>query len=256
LELKNNKRVVVCGTISSKTVLGFLALAFLTFGIAAQASNLVVNGGFETTTSGPNFEFNRNTTATGWTSSGYNFIFAPGAADTTGATGQYGNLKLWGPGTGSSNGLPATSPAGGNYAAADGAFQVGAISQTIHGLNPGDSYIVSFWWGGAQQSGFTGATTEQWQVSLGSQTQSTVVLHNVNHGFTGWKQQSFAYTATSASEVLSFLAIGTPAGVPPFSVLDGVTLNAATPEPGTLSLVFGGLLGGVGFIRSKKWFKN
>ena len=256
MELKNIKSVVVRGTVSSKTVLGFLALAFLTYGIAAQASNLVTNGGFETTTNGPNFQFDNNTTATGWTSSGYNFIFAPGAADTTGATGQFGNLQLWGPNNGSANGLPATSPAGGNYVAADGAFEVAPIQQTINGLNPGASYTVSFWWGGAQQSGFTGATTEQWQVSLGSQTQSTVVLDNANHGFTGWKQQSFTYTATSASEVLSFLAVGTPAGVPPFSVLDGVTLNAATPEPGTLSLVFGGLLGGLGFVRSRKWFKT
>jgi hypothetical protein len=131
---------------------------------------------------------------------------------------------------------------------------VGAISQTINGLTPGDQYTVSFWWGGAQQSGFTGATTEQWQVSLGSQTQSTVILHNANHGFTGWQQQSFTYTPTSASELLSFLALGTPTGVPPFSVLDGVTLNAATPEPGTLALLGSGLLAGVGFVRSKKWF--
>src|ERR1035438_793122 len=161
-------------------VVGFSTVALLTFAVTAQANNLVVNGGFETTTNGPNFQFNINPVATGWTSNGYNFIFAPGAADTAGATGQFGNLQLWGPGNGSANGLPASSPAGGNYVAADGAFEVAPIQQTINGLNPGASYTVSFWWGGAQQSGFTGATTEQWQVSLGSQTQSTVVLDNAN----------------------------------------------------------------------------
>jgi hypothetical protein len=57
-------------TLRKSTVLGFLALTFLAFGITAQANNLVVNGSFETTTNGPNFQFNRNTTATGWTSNG------------------------------------------------------------------------------------------------------------------------------------------------------------------------------------------
>lgn len=239
-------------------VLGLLALAILTLAMAAQASNLVVNGDFETTTNGPDFQFDHNTVATGWTSNGYNFIFAPGAADTTGATGQFGNLQLWGPGNGSNNGLPATSPTGGNFAAADGAFQVGAISQTINGLTAGNSYTVNFWWAGAQQSGFTGATTEQWQVSLGGQTQSTVVLNNANHGFTGWQSQSFTYTATSSSELLSFLAVGTPNGVPPFVLLDGVSLNAnsTVPEPGTLTLLFGGLMGGLGVIKSRNWFKR
>jgi Protein of unknown function (DUF642)/PEP-CTERM motif len=247
----------VPGTLRKSTILGFLALALLTLGISAQASNLVVNGDFETTTAGPNFQFDNNTTAPPWTSSGYNFIFAPGAADTVGATGQFGNLQLWGPGNGSANGLPATSPSGGNYVGADGAFEVGAISQTINGLTAGNSYVVSFWWGGAQQSGFTGATTEQWQVSLGGQTQSTVVLNNASHGFTGWQSQSFTYTATSSSELLSFLAVGTPTGVPPFVLLDGVTLNASSvPEPGTITLMLGGLLGGIGALRSKKWFNR
>ena len=260
---ENLKRLTALRTLRKSAVVGITTLAVLTLGVAAQASNLVSNGDFEITTNGPNFQFDHNTVATGWTSTNnnhnaYNFIFAPGAADTSGATGQFGNLKLWGPGTGSNNGLPATSPTGGNYVAADGAFQNGAISQTINGLTVGNSYTVNFWWAGAQQSGFTGATTEQWQVSLGNQTQSTAVINNANHGFTGWQSQSFTYTATSASEVLSFFAVGTPNGVPPFVLLDGVSLNAnnPVPEPGTITLVLGGLLGGIGTLRSKKWFNR
>jgi len=65
---------------------------------------------------------------------------------------------------------------------------------------------------------------------LGSQTQSTPVLSNVSHGFTGRSQESFIYQATSSSETLSFLAVGTPTGVPPFSLLAGVQV-AALPEP-------------------------
>lgn len=45
---------------------------------------------------------------------------------------------------------------------------------------------------------------------------------------------------TSASEVLSFLAIGTPAGVPPFALLDGVSISEV-PEPGSLVLLGAGL---------------
>lgn len=240
-----------------------MALLALLITVPAFANNLVVNGDFETTTNGPNFQFDNNTVATGWTSTNnnndaYNFIFAPGAADTTGATGQFGNLQLWGPNNGSNNGLPATSPTGGNFVAADGAFQNGAISQTINGLTVGNSYTVSFWWAGAQQESFTGATTEQWQVSLGGQTQSTAVVNNADHGFTGWMAQSFTYTATNSSEVLSFFAVGTPNGVPPFVLLDGVTLNAdsSVPEPGTLALVGSGLLGVVGFARRYQFKKK
>lgn len=214
---------------------------------SANATSLIVNGGFETTTNGPG-EFDYSTIATGWTSSGYNFIFASGTADTTGSSGQYGNVTLWGPNNGSINGLPATSPDGGNFVAGDGAFQVGAIQQMINGLIPGDTYEVGFWWAGAQQSNRTGATTEQWQVSLGSQTQSTPVVQNASHGFTGWVYQVFDYTATSASETLSFLAVGTPSGVPPFALLDGVSLTDVpntqvfiTPEPATVGLVVTGL---------------
>jgi hypothetical protein len=255
LKIKNTRNTTLLCTLRKSAVLGFLALAFLTFGIAAQAGNLVVNGGFESTTSGPG-QLGYNTNATGWTTTGYNFLFASGTADTTGTNGVYGNLQLWGPNNGSANGLPASSPDGGNYVAADGAFQIAPIQQTINGLTPSDSYTVSFYWAGAQQYTFNGPNTEQWQVSLGSQTQSTAVYQNPSHGFSGWQQQSFTYTATSASEVLSFLAVGTPTGVPPFSLLDGVTLNAATPEPATLALLGSGLLAGVGFVRSKKWFNR
>ena len=270
INLESKKKMTMLGTLRKSTVLGFLAAAFLTFAVTAQANNLVANGGFETTTNGANYQFESShsnhpyTTATGWTSTNShhnasNFIFSSGRADSTGATGQSGNLKLWGPGTGSNNGLPASSPDGGNYVAADGAYQNGAISQTINGLTVGDSYTVSFWWAGAQQSGFTGATTEQWKVSFGSQTQSTAVVHNASHGFTGWMQDSFTFKADKTSDLLSFFAVGTPNGVPPFVLLDGVDLEAnktPTPEPGTLALLGSGLLGGLGVLRSKKWFNR
>lgn len=233
--------------------IGLSAMALLALAMSAHATNLVTNGSFEMTTSGGG-QMGFNTDATGWTTNGYNFIFPAGSADTTGVTGQFGNLQLWGPNNGSPNGLPASSPDGGNFIAADGAFQVGAITQTINGLTPGAFYNVSFWWGGAQQFGFDGATTEQFEVSLGGENLFTQVLQNSSHGFTGWQFQSFTFTADNTSDVLSFLAIGTPDGVPPFVLLDGVSMNqesSTTPEPATLTMMATGLVGLGGFARRR-----
>lgn len=231
----------------NRAVIASLTIA-LAMGMAGRVqANLVTNGSFETTTNG-NGQLGYNTNATGWTVTGYNFIFASGTADTSGAVGVYGGLQLWGPNNGSSNGLPASSPDGGNFVAADGAFEQGPISQTLNGLTPGHTYQVGFYWAGAQQKNFNGTQTEQWQVSFGSDTQSTVVLENTSHGFTGWRSQVFNFTANSASEGLSFLAVGTPTGVPPFSLLDGVSVNDVTvsplpaPEPSTLLVAGMGLL--------------
>ena len=88
-------------------------------------------------------------------------------------------------------------------------------------------------------------------MSLGNETHSTAVISNVSHGFSGWVHQTFTFTAASASEVLSFLAVGTPAGVPPFALLDGVTLAAAVPEPSSWALMLGGFAV-VGFIARRR----
>lgn len=118
---------------------------------------------------------------------------------------------------------------------------MGPLSQTIDGLTVGKQYAVSFWWAGAQQAGFYSPTTEQWVVSLGDQTIATPTVNNVSQGFTGWAYQTFNYTATSSSELLSFLAVGTPSGVPPFSLLDGVTVQQV-PEPAAWTLLMAGLV--------------
>jgi hypothetical protein len=221
-------------------------------GAANAATELVTNGDFELTTNGSG-QLGYNTQATGWAASGYNFLFAPGVADSTGTTGVDGNLKLWGPGDGSANGLT-SSPSGGNYIAADGAYEVGAITQSISGLTIGQSYTLTFEWAGAQQYNFTSPTTEQWEVSLGGETFTTPVADDVNHGFTGWMNQSFTYTATATTELLSFLAIGTPSGEPPFSLLDGVSLQATpVPEPSSLILIIGcAAMAGVRHLKSRQ----
>jgi hypothetical protein len=234
----------------------FAATTTLALATPALATNLVVNGDFETATLDGSYQFGDGYPSeqlAGWTTNGYNFLFQPGTADAAGATGQYGGLSLWGPNNGSDNGLPAISPTGGNFVGADGAFGVGAIEQVINGLIAGRKYDVSFWWGGAQQEGFTGPTTEQWEVALGGEHQSTAILDNADHGFTGWQKQTFTFTATGPNEVLSFLAHGTPDGVPPFSLLDGVSMEAASaPEPASWALMILGFAATGAVLRRRR----
>ncbi|MBV8646344.1 hypothetical protein [Paludibacterium sp.] len=226
----------------------------LSFANAAEATNLVTNGDFSTNGGGGQVGF--NTTLNGWTlanSQSYTFLFGSGTQATSGVTGQYGSLSLWGPGNGSQNGLT-SSPAGGYFIAQDGAFQQAAMQQTINGLVAGQNYAVSFYWAGAQQSGFTGATTEQWEVSLGGQNLYTSVVSDPSEGFSGWQYTTLTFTATSSSELLSFLSIGTPSGVPPFALLDGVSMTqvASAPEPASAAVMLTGLAGLMALV----WYRR
>lgn len=230
-----------------------IVLSLGTNGAEAQI-NLVSNGSFESTsTGGANFQLGyAGNNADDWQNTSYNFLFAAGSADTTGANGQHGLLWLWGPGTGSANGMPASSPDGGNYVAADGDYQAGPISQTISGLTVGELYAVHFWWAAAQQSGYDGVTTETWHVTLGTETHATPIVTNPDHGFIGWMEETMYFTAQNSTDTLVFRAFGTPVGVPPFALLDGVSL-VAVPEPGTMLLSLVGLtgLGMVGLRRRR-----
>ncbi len=235
-----------------------LACAALLIPVSAIAGpNLVVNGDFEQTTmySGGTFtpeQINSNNVS-GWSTNGYNFIFGANTASTVGSTGQYGTLTLWDGSQVAGGAVLGQSPTGGNFVGADGAFEVGAITQTLTGLSKGTDYAVSFDWAGVQQSGYTGDTTEQWQVSLGGQTQSTAVAKDASHGFTGWMHQTFVFEADGTSDLLSFLAIGTPNGEPPFSLLDGVSA-VAVPEPASLVLMITavGLVGAAGLAFGRR----
>ena len=227
----------------------FAALSVAVLSTAASASTItIVNGGFETTTFGGG-QLGYNTDVTGWSTTGYNFVYTGVASATTGVSGQYGNVALW------TTASFVASPNGGNFLALDGAYGQGALTQTISGFNTGDKVTINFSFAGAQQQGFDGENTEQFMVSLGGQDLYTEVLKNHSHGFTGWKSESLTFTATSSSEVLSFFAIGTPAGVPPMSLLDGVSATSntvsAVPEPSSIALMMTGFASLGGYVRSR-----
>ena len=75
------------------------------------------------------------------------------------------------------------------------------------------------------------------------------IVSDASQGSTPWLQQSFLYTATSTTETLTFLAQGTPTGLPPMVALDGISLTAA-PEPASIAL-FGVGLGVLAFLRRR-----
>ena len=249
--------------------IAFAAAALIAGAPGAQAvTNLVTNGEFNSFTShGANNQIASPSTTgsasvlSNWANSGYTFDYTPGAnpAANCAERGCGGPLSLWNSTNGgvssttggvvSSGNTTFTAVPGGtgsNFIAVDPVYQSAApdLTQTISGLMVGGLYDLTFYYAGAQQTGFSGATTEGWTGSLGRSGFTTATINDASHGFTPWVQATFAFIATSASEVLSFTATGGPAsGDPPFALLADVSLTYA-PEPATWAVMmagFGGL---------------
>jgi hypothetical protein len=233
--------------------------------LSAHASppvNLVSNGDFESNGGlgqlGGGISF-----ATGWTSGtpsdaavAFNFI-VDATADSVGfpsvnTATVHTNIFMWGPGKGVSNGFTGSSN-GGKFLGSDADYANAPVSQVINGLTVGKQYAIGFEWAQGQFTDATGPTTTGWNVSFGSENQSTGAAALPSQGFSGWKNYAGTFTASAASQTLSFLAIGGPAGLPPFALLDGVTLTEvpAVPEPGTLALMLAGF-GLVGVMAKRR----
>ena len=211
--------------------------------------------------------------------SNLNFIFGPSNTATVGVTGNgadgFGALTKYTPNgslssppdaTGNNTRLslyssvnspslpgvsviPSSSPNGGNFVALDGSADVGPLSQQLSGLTIGNQYDLSFYWAAAQQKGYQASgLTELLKVSLGSQSISTAQISYAQYTFQDWRQVTMRFTADSVSPVLSFLSVGTPDGLPPFALLDGVSLEAV-PEPSAALL---GSLGVLALLRRRR----
>jgi hypothetical protein len=256
--------------------ISWLAVAAATFAFcgSAHATEFVTNGDFTQLSNGVgqlnSSSYTGGTTATGWSTgpNGYNFVMTVG---DVGSNGQYGNVSLWDANNidaGHTNTWNGTTLSGaGNFVAMDGDFQTSAVSQTITGLTVGKTYTLSFNYAFGQQYGFNQSVTEDLTASLGgfsvtlpsafsgcdgSGNNCTGGYLNPEHGFSGWSTFTTTITATSTSELLSFLAGGSKQ-VPPFALISDVSLTANAPGPGpaTGPLAVLGLLA-LGYARLRR----
>ena len=272
-----------------KPVPSFVCLLLLSAALAHHASaDLLLNGNFTGITNsiaGNTYtygQFGSNggpasgavLTVNSWTTSGYNFVYTPNIVDrgtTAGGAqtgvakeapgqatvGGYGNEYMWGKNNGGTGDFK-TNPFAGNFIAADGVYETGAINQSITaGLRTGQAYTLTFYWAVAQQESYTVANPQNdWQITLGSQVFTTPKIDLASKAFTGWMTYSntFTYTGANATAanpvVLSFLAQSGGSN-PPFLLLGNVSL---VPEPSSgtlLSLVGVGLTAGW-FVRRRR----
>jgi hypothetical protein len=236
---------------------------------SARADNLILNGDFEQTSSARSSEFGMlypQQEVSGWTTTGSNYVFLPGSADTGAASSETQpngttTFKLWGPKSGSANGLTASSPAGGNFVAMSANDNQPTVSrtlkQTISGLTPGELLNISFYYASAQQVGFNGSFATQLTADIGppglaanaSPMQTTPVLSTDSRGFADWQQATMSFVIEDPTEVLSFTADSASEGT--YMLLDGVSAaeSIPTPEPITLTIVGLVLAGLCGFSK-------
>ena len=181
----------------------------------AAASNLFVNGSFETPSVGYQLVAGGNSAAIpGWT--------------TVLSGVEHFNATTWG---GTPDGLMIIDLA--NYT-----YSAGGLEQAVATV-PGQTYDVSFWAGNSTFGGRTG--TGDILVSVGGASPLTFQTPVAHTTALVWEQRSFSFVASSATTMVRFWNNQNANYY--FANIDGVALQAApVPEPQTWALMLAGLL--------------
>jgi hypothetical protein len=128
----------------------------------------------------------------------------------------------------------------------------GYIEQSVGGLVSGETYTLSYWFAGTQESGQGGETMQSFQVNLGDQTFTSPTLDVAPNGFAPWQEVTATFTWDGVGNALQFVAVGS--GVPAFTLLADVSLTGgpSTPEASTWAMIVAGFAG-MGFLaRSRR----
>jgi PEP-CTERM motif len=213
---------------------------------AFASVNLIKNGDFTLLTSGLG-QITAGagiTTALDWTTTGYSIVEHIANVPVRTQYAATPDFTLWDKANGGASTWNGMAPIG-NFLAMAADFRTEEVSQTVSGLTLGKTYVLDFDYAFAQQRSlngllYNGPTTQMltaWDGATKIFTSPTE--HLANHGFAGWDAESLRFTATS--NVISFLASGSPA-VPPFTLVSDVSLTAV-PEPATWAMMLLGFAG-------------
>lgn len=194
---------------------GLFIISGLLFGLvastSANASSLIVNGSFENPSVGGGWSLFSNGQVAGW------FTTDPGGLIEIDNSNVVGG--------------PAYS---GTQSLEVNANNAEAVDQLVNGLVVGQTYDLSFAYGDRPGSG-----DQQMQVWFGGSL-VTLDSDSLNNSSLLWFPQTFVVTATSASEVLSFVGLPDSGLLSYGNEVDAVSLTQ-TPEPSSLILLGTGL---------------